>query len=308
MLSRAPATSTHKPVTEILNPVPSPLGLLCKVPFKSSFSNTSKAPVLPNHCIEVPQVNISPETLGLYHQVVNWQAKSAIIHPCMLHVLAFPLHLYLLLKADFPFKILGLVHIENSLRQVRPLYANESYNLVCYLADLHIHRKGWLFSIVVEARVAGELVWVSTSRNLSRAKHGLTAPVSPKADIPSLADASEFFWRLESDLGRRYAKAAKDYNPIHLYPLSAKLFGFKRAIMHGMWTKARCMSQIQLSNSPIFEQPFEVNTQFKLPLYLPSKVRMRLRDKQPSSLHFLVDSLSAEQQSTPHLVGKIKLN
>ncbi len=54
-------------------------------------------------------------------------------------------------------------------------------------------------------------------------------------------------WKLPGDLGRRYAAASGDRNPIHLHALSAKAFGFPRAIAHGMWTKARCMAALEES-------------------------------------------------------------
>jgi len=41
------------------------------------------------------------------------------------------------------------------------------------------------------------------------------------------------------DTGLRFAAVVADYNPIHLYPWSAKLFGFKRAIAHGMFVAAK---------------------------------------------------------------------
>ena len=52
-------------------------------------------------------------------------------------------------------------------------------------------------------------------------------------------------WRLPADLGRRYAAVSGDHNPIHLYPLTAKAFGFPRQIAHGMWTKARCVAAME---------------------------------------------------------------
>ena len=47
------------------------------------------------------------------------------------------------------------------------------------------------------------------------------------------------------DIGRRYGAVSGDRNPIHLYPLTARLFGFRRAIAHGMWTKARCLAALE---------------------------------------------------------------
>ena len=72
---------------------------------------------------------------------------------------------------------------------------------------------------------------------------------------------------LSSDLGRRYAPIAGDYNPIHLYPITAKLFGFKKPIIHGMWTVAHLLSR----SVPRLEltQVGRMSVRFKRPLSLP---------------------------------------
>ena len=51
-------------------------------------------------------------------------------------------------------------------------------------------------------------------------------------------------WRLASDLGRRYAAVSGDTNPIHLSPLTSWLGGFRRPIVHGMWTHARALAAL----------------------------------------------------------------
>ena len=48
-----------------------------------------------------------------------------------------------------------------------------------------------------------------------------TAPDVPSAEgLPAAAT-----WKLPGDLGRRYASVSGDRNPIHMHPLSARLFG-----------------------------------------------------------------------------------
>ena len=73
-------------------------------------------------------------------------------------------------------------------------------------------------------------------------------------------------WRLPDDLGRRYAAVSGDHNPIHMHGLTAKAFGFPRAIVHGMWTKARCLASLRLPDA------YAVDVRFKKPILLPSKV------------------------------------
>ncbi|NEA19599.1 MaoC/PaaZ C-terminal domain-containing protein, partial [Streptomyces halstedii] len=60
------------------------------------------------------------------------------------------------------------------------------------------------------------------------------------AGLPAVAE-----WRLPGDLGRRYGAVSGDRNPIHLHPLTARLFGFPRHIAHGMWTVARCLAEAE---------------------------------------------------------------
>ena len=57
-------------------------------------------------------------------------------------------------------------------------------------------------------------------------------------------------------------------SPGALHPLSARLFGFKSAIAHGMWTKARCLAAL----APRLPDAFTVEVAFKKPILLPGKV------------------------------------
>jgi acyl dehydratase len=75
-------------------------------------------------------------------------------------------------------------------------------------------------------------------------------------------------WHVPGDIGRRYAAVTGDRNPIHLYALTAKLLGFRRAIAHGMWTKARCLAALE-GRLP---EAYTVDVGFKLPVLLPGKV------------------------------------
>ena len=65
-----------------------------------------------------------------------------------------------------------------------------------------------------------------------------------KPDQPDATPDLTATWSLPEDLGRRFAKVAGDRNPIHMYWWTARLFGFRRPIIHGMWTLARCMAAL----------------------------------------------------------------
>jgi acyl dehydratase len=59
-------------------------------------------------------------------------------------------------------------------------------------------------------------------------------------------------------------------NPIHLSGLTAKAFGFKRAIAHGMWVKARVLGAL----SGRLPDQLAVDVSFRKPLFLPSTVTL----------------------------------
>jgi acyl dehydratase len=103
---------------------------------------------------------------------------------------------------------------------------------------------------------------------------------------------------LPSNLGRRYATISGDYNPIHLSALSAKLFGFKYAIAHGMWSKARCLAAM---DSLIPQAGYSVDVNFLKPVFLPSKVNF-YSNLSDSQRQFSLFNASAEQM---HLQGYI---
>ena len=59
-------------------------------------------------------------------------------------------------------------------------------------------------------------------------------------------------------------------NPIHLSGLTAKAFGFKRAIAHGMWVEARALAAL----SGRLPDAMAVDVVFRKPLFLPSTVTL----------------------------------
>ncbi|MCF2946543.1 hypothetical protein L0668_00340 [Paraglaciecola aquimarina] len=281
--------------------------LMIQAPFKRDLKQSP--PVLPHSELWIENVTLDNDALARFHQVVNWQVKTSVLHPCFIHTIAFPLHLKLLLAPGFPFPLLGLVHIENTISQFRQINQSETLKLVCRLGELELHKKGWLFSVITECFSGAELVWQSNSLNLFRAKHNLpTKSVNKSEDhLGPLISSSE--WSLPEDLGRRYAKASGDFNPIHLRKWSAKLLGFKQQIAHGMWTKSKCVSEIQKIDPELLLNNFKVNCRFKKPLYLPREVVMSIQsanDKQLASKYlFKVETQSPEDETIPHLTGCI---
>jgi len=228
---------------------------------------------LPDTELVLPEQAVDRDHLGRYSLVCGFGTRDELpaTYP---HVLAFPLAMSLLSRRDFPFALLGLVHVGNTITQLRPLRADELLTVRVRVADLRPHDRGQQFDVVHTAVVGGEAVWRDVSTYLRRSSTGSSRSDGSPAGSSRPDRAAEpppapsAVWRVGRDLGRRYAAVSGDRNPIHLSALTARAFGFRRAIAHGMWTKARCLAGLE-GRLP---DAFTVMVAFKQPVLLPSTV------------------------------------
>jgi acyl dehydratase len=252
-----------------------------RLPFIRDFVGRGGGDV-PDLTLRCSSVAVDPAKLTEYNRVCGFDQRDALpaTYP---HVLAFPLQLSLMTDPSFPFPAIGLVHIYNSITQHRPIRSTERLSISVRATPVEDHSAGKQFSLRSEARVGDELVWEEISTNLKRGDGaGGAAPGSeiPKAeDLPATAT-----WTLPGDLGRRYGSVSGDMNPIHMHPLSARLFGFKSAIAHGMWTKARCLAAL----GPSLPDAFTVEVAFKRPILLPAEVQFCQAVDADSAIQFAV--------------------
>jgi acyl dehydratase len=246
---------------------------------------TTLRAVLPGRGDEMPQewlereVRVEPDHLAAYAHVCGFTLRDEL-PPTYPHVLAFPLHMELLAQA--PFSAVGVVHIANRIMQRRPLLLGEALSLAVAVSELRPHRRGRVFDFTTEVHVGDELVWEATATNLKRGDGDDSIRDPWTFEDPPITA----WWTLPDDLGRRYAGVSGDHNPIHLHGWSAKPFGFPRAIAHGMWTKARCLSSLRLPDA------FTAEVRFKKPILLPSKVKFGESEDRFAVLGHLEGTLS----------------
>lgn len=211
-------------------------------------------------------VRIDPARAAAYARVCGFPPEGPLplTYP---HILGFPLAARLMSARAFPLPLLGLVHTSLAIRALRPLAVTDRPDLTVRTEGLRPHRRGTEATLVTEAHLAGELVWQDVSTYLARHRVPDAPPKEPdpgpdpdpRAGLPVRAR-----WDLPADLGRRHARASGDYNPIHLHPLTARPFGFPRAIAHGMWTAARCAAETPGATA--------LTAGFRHPVLLPSTV------------------------------------
>ena len=248
---------------------------------------------LPDLTLRREDVEVTRADVDAYAAVCGFPAKDVAPLP-YLHMLAFPLHMAMMTDASFPFPAIGTVHLENSITQHRPVAIGEKVTLTLQAQNLRASTKGKAFDMNVSATAGDELVWESKSTYLRVGKGDKENGDAGSSFAPVSARGAT--WRLPDDLGRRYGAVSGDRNPIHLYPLTAKAFGFKRQIAHGMWSAARCVAALE-NRLP---DAVTVEVAFKKPVFLPGSVAFASK---PTDTGFAF-SMTDPRSGAPHVQGR----
>lgn len=250
----------------------------------------AKGQALPQLEYVVDELRLDAQHLAKYQQLTGF-AQNQHVPALYFAVLSQSLQMQMMSLAEFPFQTLGLVHVANEIQQKRIILADECFSLSCRLGELLPHEKGVVFDFITEVKVADQVVMTGSSRYLSKQKGSSVDKVKTTAQPVYLVKDE---WQVAENTGRQYALNSGDFNLIHLHRLTAKAFGFKRAIAHGMWSKAQVLSRLDLPSA------YHAQVDFKLPIYLPSRVE--LLSAENSKIEFL---LRNTQDHKPHLVGSV---
>lgn len=247
---------------------------------------------LPTRGLRAP-VMVDARHLERYRQVCGFRNDHRL-PPTYPHILAFGLQMGLLTEADFPFPLLGLVHLENRISVLRPLGGLGPFQASVRVADLQPHDKGVTFSLITQLHDQLGLLWEGDSRILFRGMR-LDGPPPAREEAAELPLEQIDQWSCPADIGRRYARVAGDYNPIHLSAASAKLFGFPRAIAHGLWNKARSLAAL---GERLPAAGYQVEVRFQKPVLLPSSVTLLASEPAPAGQFSL-----RGKDGLPHMAG-----
>jgi acyl dehydratase len=237
-------------------------------------------------------VTIERAHVSAYARVCGFPEKDQVplTYP---HILGFPMHLQAMADPAFPFPAIGGVHLTNSITAHRGIEIGETVEVAVRPDNLQPHAKGRTVDFVTEVIAGGEIVWEGRSTYLRRGRGSDQAPSGPVFDEVTPSGVT---WRLPGDLGRRYAAVSGDRNPIHLYPLTARAFGFKRQIAHGMWSAARCVAAIE-NRLP---DAVTVEIAFRKPIFLPGTVAFASK---PTDTGYAF-TMSDARSGAPHVLGR----
>jgi acyl dehydratase len=248
------------------------------------------------------RVGIDRKHLASYTEICG-AAAGATLPIAYPHILAMPLHLAILGAEAFPVKLFGLVHVYNRIAMRQPLSADEPAEIRTWIEGHRDIERGQEFDLHTEYVVAGEPLWDETCTFLARkrAAAGVAGKTTQSrvGDAPDAVAVKSSSFRAPAGLGRRYGFISGDVNPIHMSDLTARAFGFPRAIAHGMWSLGRLASDFE---SAQFDGGCELSVSFKLPVFMPAWLMLQRWPIENGSGFALRDA----QGDKPHLTGTLK--
>jgi MaoC like domain len=227
----------------------------------------------------VEGVRIDPEHLDHYTHLTGGRMGGPVplAYP---FVLASPLHLRIVGDPRFPFAALGLVHLEQRIERFGDFEKRLPLDVDAFVQNAHFGSSTATFTIETKVHQASRLLWQGSTKVLARTgKKGAGKSEAKREATPLVVREGEVEverWSLDAGLGFRYARVAGDLNPIHLHPLVSKPFGFKRPIIHGMWTFARALATLDNGHGPA-----AARIAFEKPVFLPGEACLRLTPPGP---------------------------
>ena len=183
------------------------------------------------------------------------------------YLLAQRAHLATMLAPGFPFRIVGLVHMDNALRAFQEPAPDKPLLVETVLRLPPPSSSGALrCELETTGSADGEPVFSCISTYLIR--RGAGGGKKRDDDImPQGAAIAQ--WTLDAAAGRRYARLSGDWNPIHLTRWSARLMGMRAPIIHGMHTLgASCAALERETGRPAVA----IDCRFRSPVALGSSV------------------------------------
>ncbi|HEX7641455.1 MAG TPA: MaoC/PaaZ C-terminal domain-containing protein [Burkholderiaceae bacterium] len=179
-------------------------------------------------------------------------------------------HLATMLAPAFPFRLLGMVHAENTLREERRPDIEAPLQIATHIDIEAPTERGMRYcTLHSRAEQDGAAVFHCTSRYLARrgnSAHDGKAGDTEKETMPVLAA-----WDLDHASGGRYAEVSGDWNPIHLWRWSARLFGLPSPIIHGMHTVGAACARLEHARE---RRLTEISARFKAPIVLGAHVEL----------------------------------
>ncbi|EQC43758.1 MaoC/PaaZ C-terminal domain-containing protein [Bacteriovorax sp. Seq25_V] len=208
--------------------------------------------------------SIDKKTLNRYLSTLG--LRQDLVPLSFFYLFAQRAHIAQMIAPDFPYPLLGIVHVSNEMEYLSDVDLDKSIEII---SSLNQDENLIIFNVVFKQN-GKEIIKCVSHYLIAKAKNK-----KKQSNSTSLVLEKEFDFLSEIEVsgadGRNYAIASGDFNFIHLHPFLAKLFGFRTSIIHGMFMAAKVNGILEESLARRVNY-FQIN--FKKPIFLPSKVTL----------------------------------
>jgi acyl dehydratase len=246
--------------------------------------------------LERADIHVDPAHVRAYARATAGEGIAAFRTPGLVAPPFFPatwevgLTLEMLAGLETPLPLGPMVHVSTEMVWMRPLPAGEAVRCRVELDRVERVKRGLRLTVLARNWLgAGQLCCQGTTVFMLRMRppaDGVRLPEPPlesdEAQPPVDGWAELGHWELPAGEGRRYARVSGDYNPIHLWPWTARPFGFRAPILHGFATAARAAHGIieqRLHGDASALRRMRIT--FRAPLPLPGAAALRVHDAGP---------------------------
>lgn len=211
-------------------------------------------------CIRINKLTCSAEQRAEFKLMFNCQQ----LPPSFLFNIGYRHLGQLLAQAKFPSKLMGLIHLSSHYNCLDTVDWRQEFDIELAIKHCQKTDKGLMYLVDITLIQAGKNCLVCSNHILDKDRNYRGKPLSQTEHLQREALSSA---KLTGKVARDYAKLSGDFNPIHISALSAKIFGMKKAVMHGMYNLHWSLSQL-----PEINQAKHISAQFNRPCYLPKTV------------------------------------
>lgn len=204
------------------------------------------------------KISFSQKRLSAFNRFVAWQKQE--LHPTFPYAISTHFQLAIVTDANFPFAPFGLVHKREEIKFLKPLKMGQ-WNMEASVETFRKVDGGYEVDFVTKLFVDGEFVWQSTSTAFKK----LGKRTNSRKEFKSENIRSDIKWHIPNWHGLKYGIISWNIDPIHISNPTAKIMGHPSAIMHGMWTVGRGLSQYSKLKTPC-----TIKCKFITPIYMPA--------------------------------------
>jgi len=256
---------------------------------------------LPELAVSMP-FRFTEAYLGLYAAALNTGSEASVAYNdpkvlldsaakmcVLLSAFSEPAMLLVLGHHRSPVRPLGAVNVRNKFDVLRPdlctadvLMKGRCGVVARLVRQARRVKRGLEIDVVVEIVSYEEEPVVVVYRQVftmlqfmrSNKRIGVSAKQKDELSIDELArQAKSRPFTMTMSSPTAWARVCKDYNPIHMSKVAAKIFGFRSTIAHGNHALAVALEQFESNHDfscDTKDKPFSMEVQFRKPIVLPA--------------------------------------